>query len=72
MPKSYRVGIFKVIIMKLKHLIIASCVFAIFTACQEESALDSLSANQPTIVQSRSLTTDNDSIIYPLNPEDFP
>lgn len=58
--------------MKLKHLIIASCVFAIFTACQEESALDSLSANQPTIVQSRSLTTDNDSIIYPLNPEDFP
>lgn len=50
----------------------SGCVASIFIACQNESTLDEFTLKESSVVTSRSLSVDNDSIIYPLNPEDFP
>ena len=50
----------------------SGCVTWFFTACQNEFTLDEITLKESSVVTSRSLSVDNDSIIHPLNPEDFP
>lgn len=57
--------------MNLKHFITIGCILVTFTACQKESTFETFTTVQ-TRVESRTLAMDNDSIIYPLNPDNFP